>query len=123
MMGGLFWSSDCHKKEKSDFLNKLVVECGGKWPFRGDGFDLPTGIITVHGQNYIRITRQEFDDHKAELEVKKKKESHDCTNLLAVVSNAVYENQGKENTIGVIVDAILAAGYRKCDNNTPPTKE
>lgn len=47
----------------------------------------------------------------------------DCTDLLAVVSDAIHKNQGNENTIGAIVHAILAAGYRKCDNKTPSTKE
>ncbi len=47
----------------------------------------------------------------------------DCTDLMAVVSDAIHKNQGNENTVGAIVHAILAAGYRKCDNKTPPTKE
>lgn len=109
--------------EKTDFLNKLVEESGGKWPFLGDRFDLPSVKLGGVRFDYIRITRQEFNDRKAELEVKNKKESHDCTDLLAVVSNAVYNRKEGENTIGVIAKAILAAGYRKCDNNTPPTKE
>ena len=109
--------------EKNDFLNKLVVESGGNWPFPSDRFDFPSGTITAHEQACIRVTRQEFYDRKAELEAKNKKGSHDCTDLLAVVSNAVYNRKDGENTIGVIVDAILAAGYRKCDNSTPSTKE
>ena len=47
------------------------------------------------------------------------KEKVDCTDLLAVVSDAIHKNQGNENAIGAIVSAILAASYRKCDKEKP----
>jgi hypothetical protein len=57
LVGFLFWRD---KVEKNDFLNKLVEESGGKWPFDDNKVDLPSGIVTPHGEAYIRITKQEF---------------------------------------------------------------
>lgn len=132
-MGGLVWASDSDSQKKKrlewyDYENKV----GLFFPKAGDKVEFTYGLacwingevvainsrggcVIEYGIDTYATIYQEDRIRPMDWDKLATNTSDDCTDLLAVVSDAIHKNQGNENTIGAIVHAILAAGYRKCD--------
>lgn len=129
-MGGLVWTSDYDKIKKGSvdwydykkLAGFIFPPAGEKVQFARVSHPWTDGeVIGMNSRGECVIEHADgFCSVHLEEDIRPmdwNKEKVDCAELLAVVSDAIHRNQGNENTIGAIVQAILAAGYRKCNNN------